>query len=372
MASHNHVVGEGRPGDPRTGEMWGRLAAVGVILLGVVGTFLCLGGWLTPHELTARRFTNGFEEVNGIHSGFRRNHAKGVGISGYFDSNGNGAKYSKAIVFRPGRVPVIGRFSLGGGDPYMADSPEAVRAMALEFNLADGEQWRTAMIMFPVFPFKDPEAFYEQMMATKPDPATHKPDPAKMAAFVARHPEFLKAIQIIKSHEPSSAFDNTTFYGLNAFLFTNANGKVTPVRWSFVPVQAFVPESAAPPPADNKNYLFDGVIASILTHPLEWHLILTIGQPGDATNDATVMWPEGREQVDAGTLTITSVEAEETSPARVINFDPLILPDGISPSDDPLLSARSAIYSQSFTRRTGETVEPSAITPAEIRKLAGR
>jgi len=32
-------------------------------------------------------------------------------------------------------------------------------------------------------------------------------------------------------------------------------------------------------------------------------------------------------------------------------FDPLVLPAGIAPSDDPLLSARSAVHSQSFTRR---------------------
>ncbi len=79
-------------------------------------------------------------------------------------------------------------------------------------------------------------------------------------------------------------------------------------------------------------------------------------------------WPEGREQVDVGTLTLDHVESEETSPARDINFDPLVLPSGMAPSDDPLLSARSAIYSQSFTRRAGEKKEPSAISPAEVRK----
>jgi len=60
-----------------------------------------------------------------------------------------------------------------------------------------------------------------------------------------------------------------------------------------------------------------------------------------------------RQQIDAGTLVIDHVESEETSPARDINFDPLVLPDGIAASDDPLLSARSAAYSQSFTRREG-------------------
>ncbi len=83
--------------------------------------------------------------------------------------------------------------------------------------------------------------------------------------------------------------------------------------------------------------------------------MITIGQPGDPTNDATIPWPDGREQVDVGTLTLDHVESEETSPARDINFDPLVLPAGIAPSDDPLLSARSAVYSQSFTRRAGET-----------------
>jgi catalase len=101
---------------------------------------------------------------------------------------------------------------------------------------------------------------------------------------------------------------------------------------------------------------------------LRWHLIVIIGQAGDPTNDASIAWPEGREKVDVGTLTLDQVESDDTSAATDINFDPLVLPAGIAPSDDPLLSARSAVYSQSFTRRAGETKEPSAITPADVRK----
>jgi catalase len=44
------------------------------------------------------------------------------------------------------------------------------------------------------------------------------------------------------------------------------------------------------------------------------------------------------------------------------------LPEGMAPSDDPLLSARSAVYSQSFTRRAGEKKLPSAVMPSELRK----
>jgi catalase len=89
-----------------------RFALIGVAPAAVAAAFAYLGGWFTPNELTPARFTDGFEEVNGFHPGFRRNHARGVGVSGFFESNGNGVRLSEAAVFRSGRVPVIARFSL--------------------------------------------------------------------------------------------------------------------------------------------------------------------------------------------------------------------------------------------------------------------
>src|SRR6516165_6293324 len=134
----------------------------------------------TPAEaaLMPARFIDRFEQGDGVHSGFRRNHAKGLGVSGFFESNGNGVPLSKATVFEPGRVPVIGRFSLDGGQPYQPDRPDARRGLGLQFSLPKNELWRTAMINFPLFPVRTPEIFYERMLAFKQDPATGKPDPA--------------------------------------------------------------------------------------------------------------------------------------------------------------------------------------------------
>jgi catalase len=354
---------------PRLGKTntLARSALIGVALASVAGTFAYLGGWFRPNDLTPARFVDGFEEVNGVHAGFRRNHAKGMGVSGFFESNGNGVRLSKAAGFQPGRVPVIGRFSLGGGLPNAADTPNAVRGLGLEFSLPDGELWRTAMINLPVFPFRTPEAFYEQMIASKPDPSTGKPDPAKMEAFLAGHPETVKALTVIKGQPVSSGFGNSTFHGLNAFRFINAAGESIPVRWLTTPMQPFEAASTTAVTQD-KNHLFDALIAHLHRQPLQWHLIVIIGQPGDPTNDATIAWPEGREQVNVGTLTLNQVESDDTGPATEINFDPLVLPPGIAPSDDPLLSARSAVYSRSYTRRAGETKQPSAITPADVHK----
>src|SRR6516164_389235 len=184
--------------------MLARLTLIGVVLAAVAGTFAYLGGWFTPNELTPARFVDGFEEVNGVHSGFRRNHAKGVSVSGFFESNGQGVRLSKAVVFQPRRVPVLGRFSLGGGHPHAADTPDAVRGLGIQFSLPDGQLWRTAMINLPVFPFRTPEAFYERLLASRPDPDTGKPDPAKMEAFLARHPEAVRALTVIKGQPVSS------------------------------------------------------------------------------------------------------------------------------------------------------------------------
>jgi catalase len=345
-----------------------RLTAIGVVIAGIAGLFAYAGGWLTPHKLSPASIINRFEQVNGLHPGFRRNHAKGVCVAGYFESNGRGVALSKASVFLPGRVPIIGRFSLAGGQPYVADAPLTIRGLGVLFQMPDGEEWRTAMIDIPVFTVNTAQGFYDQLLAGELDPATGKPDPGRMSAFLARHPESAKALQLIHSHPPSSGFENSTFNSLNAFRFINATGAVVPVRWAVVPAQPFKPIGTADAGEADKNYLFDALIANIHSHPLEWHLVITVGHPGDPTSDATLPWPPDRQQVDAGTLTIDHVESEETSPARDINFDPLVLPDGIATSDDPLLSARSAAYSVSFTRREGEHKEPSAVTAAETGK----
>ena len=342
-----------------------RYALLGAIVLGVAAAFAYTGGWFSPHALTGARIIDTFEQVNGVAPGFRRNHAKGVGFSGSFLSNGRGAALSKASVFEPGAmpVPVIGRFALGGGQPYAADTASNVRSMALSFQLRGGEEWRTGMNDIPVFPVNSAAAFHELLLASLPDATTGKPNPGNMPAFLSRNPASAKALQLIKSAPKSSGFENDSYQSLNAFLFVNAAGNATPVRWSMVPVQAT--DTAKPAPAAalaGKNYLFDRLGEAVAHQPLQFRLMVVVGQPGDPTADATLPWPKERVSLDVGTLTIDRLHGEADSPARDLNFDPLVLPSGIQGSDDPLLSARALAYSASFTRREGEPKKISAVS----------
>jgi catalase len=336
-----------------------RLGGIGVVVLAIAAAFAGTAGWFSPDRLGPDLMIDRFEAVNGEHPGFRRNHAKGVCLTGSFESNGNAARLSTAPVFAPGRTPVIGRFALAGGLPMMPDGPAAVRSMALEFQMPDGQQWRTGMNDIPVFPLKDPQAFYEQLATGKPDPKTGKPDPAAMQTFLSSHPETAKALGLIKAQPFSSGFANATYNSLNAFLLVDASGAQHPVRWSMVAVDAFAPEPAEAP--SDKNYLFDALAARVKQAPVQWRLMLTLGQPGDPTSDSTLPWPADREKIDAGLLTVTALQGEDGGACRDVNFDPLVLPSGIVGSDDPLLSARSGAYSESFTRREGEAKPPSAV-----------
>ena len=78
------------------------MAAVGGFLAVDLGAVAWAGGWIdTAHRLTPDTFIKAFAWVNGKQSGFRKNHAKGAAVAGYFESNGNGSR-----VVQRSRVPV--------------------------------------------------------------------------------------------------------------------------------------------------------------------------------------------------------------------------------------------------------------------------
>lgn len=352
------IYGPGRVLAPRNLPA---LAGIGLLVAGIAGAFAYTGGFLSPARLTPARVVDQFERTNGVHPGFRRNHPKGVCFTGWFDSDGAGQNLSKARLFGPGRTPVYGRFAIASGQPYLPDMPGAVHSMALNFTLADGELWRMGMNGIPVFPVRRAEDLYEQLKAAAPDPATGKPDPARLKAFMAAHPETVRAMGLIKAQPLPAGFANTTYNSLNAFLFVDAAGRATPVRWSMVAEDPFVAGQADPAGTKGPNYKFTDLVTRIRSGPIRWRFVATIGQPGDATADPTLPWPASRAHVQLGVLTVDRFEDEAHGACRDVTFDPLILPRGVRGSDDPILSARSAVYARSFVKRSGEPAPNSAV-----------
>jgi catalase len=337
------------------------IGAVGAFLAVDLGAVAYANKWVASGAaLTRQAFIDRFQSVFGTHLGFRRNHAKGVAVVGYFESNGNGRELSRAAVLGPGRSPVTGRFSLTGGNPFAADAPGAARGLGLAIGFPGSGQWRTAMINLPVFVVNSPQGFFDQLLASKVVAGTGQPDPAAMKAFLAAHPETAAAMKVIKQHPPTPGFADSTFSSLNVFHLAAESGTRTPVRWSFVPRQVALAAAAK-----GDDVLFDALVRQLKTTPLQWDLRFTVGTQDDPI-DPTLPWSADRRVVDAGTLTLTGSETERAGNARDVNFDPLVLPDGFEPSDDPLLSARSAVYAASYRARTGEPKSPSAVQVDQV------
>ena len=334
---------------------------IAVVLAATAGAFAYVGGFLTPHRLSANHFVDAMQTAaGGPHAGFRRAHAKGICIAGSFVGAAPGRAVSKAAVFGGAIVPVTGRFAEAAPDPFAKDSSEAVRSMALRLQPAGAPEWRMAINDTPGLHVSTPQAFYDNVVASTPDPATGKPDPAKMQAFLAQHPETVAFLARMKARKLASGFFDDTYNSVDGFLFVAPDGTKRLVRWSMEAEEPFATLTPAERDAKPANYMFDDLLARVRRGPVKWRLVATLAQPGDP-NRAAEVWPADRPRVVMGELTIDHVESEATGNCQDVNFDPLALPPGIAPSDDPIPFARSAVYSVSFRRRSGEHKPPSAV-----------
>ncbi|WP_440976391.1 catalase family peroxidase [Pseudoxanthomonas winnipegensis] len=328
------------------------LAGIAAIVAVLAVAFAWVGGWfgrgLTPQQMTDTI------EAGKPHPGFRRAHTKGVCVAGAFTPSAQAPQLSKARVFTQPSTPILGRLSIGGGDPHGADSQARVRSVALLLKTDDGQEWRTAMNSFPFFVVATPEGFQAQNLASAPDPATGKPDPVKMAAFLAQYPEAKKFLAWTKSAPWSNSWANTQFNGVNSFWFTNAQGERYAVRWSLRPQAPFEALSEAQRAQSDADFLSEEFDTRLAKGPVKWDLVVTEAGDGDPIDDPSQPWPDDRTQVVAGTVTFTATSPQDTGACRDINYDPTVLPDGMAPSKDPILAARSAVYSVSFNRREHE------------------
>ncbi len=348
------------------------LLAIAVVVGTTAAAFVWVAGWWPTQRLTASRFTDDIQLANGkVFPGFRRAHAKGVCVSGWFEGSAQGEALSSARVFSQPRTPLLGRMSIGGGSPYGLDPQARVRSMALQLIADNGQEWRMAMNSFPFFGVTTVAEFDEQTRAGTPDPSTGKPDPARLAAFRAAHPAAQRFAEWASSAPWPTSFANTRYNGVNTFLFVNDSGQSQHVRWSMVPRAEFVAMTPVERETADAGFLAADLDRHLAEGPLRWDMVVTVAAAGDSIDDPSQPWPDTRPRVVVGTVVIERAEPQANGACRDVNFDPLILPLGVEGSSDPILAARSAVYSVSFNRRLGEVAQgaldsPDAPAPAPM------
>jgi catalase len=329
----------------------------GVIAVAVTG-FAYTAGWLSPHRVTPQKMVTALQPPGGPALGHRRNHAKGICFTGTFSANGAGSALSTAQVFAPGKYPVIGRLNIPGGDPHMPDALSQARGFSMRILTPDGQEWRSAMLDAPFFTAATPDLFYQFISA-----AASK-DPSAVETYLATHPETVKFIGWARNHPRTESWTEDRFNSLNSFVFIDASGSRHTVRWSLIPSAQPVVLSPQQLAQRSPDFLQQDIVTRVAAAPRSWELVVTVAGPGDPTSDPTQVWPADRRTVDVGTLTAAQVEPEADGPCRDINYDPSVLPAGMTTSDDGFPAARSAAYRVSFDRRTAEETDYPHTVPA--------
>jgi catalase len=287
----------------------------------------------------------------GVQPGFRPVHAKGTMYAGTFVAAPGAADLTRAPHAARPSTPITVRFSLAAGIPTVADNDpheSSPQAMAVRFHLAD--HVHTDIIAhsqngFPVRTGEEFLAFFQAIVASGPG----APSPPPITAFLATHPA---AKAFVEAPKPIPAsFARQAYFAVTAFRLTNAAGVSRFGRFRIQPevgTEFLSPEQAAAKPRD---FLAAEMSERLARGPVRFRLLVQLAQKDDDETDATVVWPETRELVEFGTLTLTERVDELAPERRKVIYDPVPRVDGIDPSGDPLIEVRSELYLQSGRRR---------------------
>jgi catalase len=280
--------------------------------------------------------------------GRRVNHAKGAVYSGTFTATPDAAMLSTAPHLQGQPVPMVIRFSLGGGVIAVPDKAVPVHGMAMTFQLPDGRSTDLMCINMPVFVSPTPEefiAFNEAAQASPPG----SPAPTALQRFIGSHPAAQRFVAGLKPMPQS--FGTESYFAIHAYRLTNAAGETRNIRWRIVPEAGYAARSAEEAAASPPNALFDELEARTKTGPVAFRLEAQIGEPGDPTNNATIAWPEERRVVNLGRILVTGAVPNTAEAEKPIGFLPGKELPGLARGDDPFFAARDAVYAVAFARR---------------------
>jgi catalase len=286
----------------------------------------------------------------GVHTGFRFMHAKGIVTSGTFTPTAEAKTLSRAAHFNGPPVPVTVRFSNAPGVPTNADNDpgSGPRGIAIRFALPGGAFTDIVSISHNGFVVGTGEeflAFLEAAAASGPD----APQPKPIETFLGSHPRAAKFV--MDNQVRPKSYATLAYFGNNAFVFVDGSGKKQAVRYQIVPVAGVENLDSASAAKAGADYLREDIERRLAKGPVQFRLYAQLPNPGDPTNDGSIVWPDDRKRVLLGTIRLTKVEPNQEELQRSLTFNPTFLTSGIELSDDPLVPLRSAVYALSVAHR---------------------
>ena len=292
--------------------------------------------------------------VDALYSAFgdhhsRAVHAKGIMAVGTFEPTLEAAELSKASIFARGALPVLVRFSDFTGIPEIPDTigDANPRGFAIKFELPDGSSADIVAHSFNGFPTATSAEFRELLLAIGASGAGAT-KPTALDSFLMSHP--IAKTFLTTQKPPPESYATLSYFGVNAFAFTDAKNYRRFVRYRFAPSGGEAVLTPARLAAMGPNYLQSELPERLAKSAADFVWYAQIAEASDAIGDPSIAWPESRKQVKLGIIRINRMAPDAIATDKATMFAPLNVPTGIAPAD-PMLEIRQQAYPLSFQHR---------------------
>lgn len=319
-------------------------------LLSVLMMGSAMVGGAHAEDVAPDKLVDSLNGVFGKHEKLRASHAKGLCVKGTFTPTADAPALSK-VPFLAAPVPVLGRFSFGGGNPKASDKAKSPRGLALRFDPDGTAPTDFVFLSVPIFFARTPAEVVGFLEARFPGP-DGKPDPAKVKAFTEAHPWTAKQGAWVAAKPVPASYAGLPYHSIHAFDATAADGKKQSVKFKFEPAAGELGLTDDEAKAKEEGFFTAELDERLKAGPVSFNLVAIKGADTDPTDDPTAEWPEAeREKMALGTLAIAG--REEDAKCDATTFDPNNLADGLAGfPGDTVLPARSGSYAVSLTRRS--------------------
>jgi catalase len=293
-------------------------------------------------------------------------HARGAGAHGVFVTKNSMSKYTKATFLQKAgkETPVFVRFSTvihGQGSPETARDP---RGFSTKFYTNEGN-YDLVGNHLPVFFIRDAIKFPDMVHSLKPAPHTNVQTPDRYWDFMTLSPESTHMLTwVFSDYGTPASYREMEGFGVHAFKWINAEGKIVYVKYHWVPQQAirnFSAQEASEMQGKDFNHATRDLYNAIeLGNYPKWDLHVQIMQVDETDSldfdplDATKVWPEDRFPLHAvGTMTLNRNPQNFFAEVEQSAFSPSATVPGIEPSEDKLLQGRLFSYPDTQRHRLG-------------------
>jgi len=294
-------------------------------------------------------------------------HARGVGMHGEFVASDDLSAFTKAkFLSGKGKTsPVFTRLSTVVLPKGSADTARDVRGFAVKFYTEEGN-YDLVGNDIPVFFIRDAIKFPDLIHALKPSPVTNVQESNRFFDFFAAMPESTHMLTFLFSDQGTPAsFREMNGFGVHAFKWVNAQGKVHYVKYHWKSMQgvrnlthAEAKRIGGDEPAFCTKDMYDNITAGKFP---SWELQVQL-VPAEELNskfdfdplDATKDWPASVVPFrTVGKMTLNRMPDNFFQETEQIAFNTGAYVPGVEPSEDRLLQGRNFSYSDTQRHRLG-------------------